>query len=67
MRASYGTHSAAVGLSRWTSREHLAPAAADARNREQAEAGAVEDVLDIAVGIDDEGRLIPAASIGQRQ
>jgi transposase len=26
----------------------------------------VEDVLDVAVGIDDDGRLIPAASIGQR-
>jgi hypothetical protein len=25
------------------------------------------DVLDVAVGIDDDGRLIPAASIGQRQ
>lgn len=32
-----------------------------------AEAGAVEDVLDVAVGIDNDGRLIPAASIGQRQ
>ena len=32
-----------------------------------AEAGAVEDVLDVAVVIDDDGRLIPAASIGQRQ
>jgi hypothetical protein len=29
--------------------------------------GAVEDVLDVAVKIDDDGRLIPAASIGQRQ
>jgi hypothetical protein len=33
----------------------------------KAEAGAVEDMLDVAVGIDDDGHLIPAASIGQRQ
>ncbi len=29
--------------------------------------GLSKNVLDVAVGIDDEGRLIPAASIGQRQ
>jgi hypothetical protein len=31
------------------------------------EAGAVEDALDVAVVIEDDGRLMPAASIGQRQ
>jgi hypothetical protein len=52
-------------------RDHTAPQPLTPRLDEgpgsDSEAGAVEDVLDVAVGIDDDGHLIPAASIGQRQ